>query len=290
MPDNHSYTYIIESYSELPEDFKESYRYIIGDNTEASYIIYSVQNKWGRKISKLICMLPYKLVVFEKTKEGITNMCYRPQDISYVQRRTVLLNSRLNICGTISKMNTITTIEFNSTSLELFKPFISYLRVFAAITEEPLYELTLQNIDKYKLLDYKFKNYASQSIIPGEKVQAMVFQPATYEKRMYIYRKPDINAHLSILTDKEWIIISEGEPDSAKHYKREDVFTFIPLNKVGEIMIEEEADKIIVNIILLEQEELVLRFDCSQVDELNSFIKIFSRIKRGCDIYRSPTI
>lgn len=282
MSNIHLWARIIKEYDDIPEYFKEKYIEETGQRDILPYMIYSPLDRWGSRYTneRLTCLLEDKITVIEKIENGVTAVSYMPQNINYLRRRSILLHSWLSIAGVAGNKTAITTIEYNTVVKELFIPIINFLRPLPDLKGKPDGSSTgLESFDCFKELEYRFRQYARECIAPGEEVLAMCFQPVIYEKRRRFIKKMLSNSHLSILTGREWIFINEGELISAKSQKYEDIYTFIPLDKIRDVAVDKLDDTINAKLAFKDSGELTMMLDISKKAELDSFIRTFRKLK-----------
>jgi hypothetical protein len=95
-------------------------------------------------------------------------------------------------------------------------------------------------------LDYKFMNYARRSLLGGEKILQIILQPKIRVPVLTIlgktFYKVVSRAHLSILTDRELILIREEDnPRVIGEYGK--VWDYIRLKKTVDLSLGDEGSE-----------------------------------------------
>lgn len=265
----------VNSYAEIPQFFKEC----IGEIEPFPYMIYSPADTWGNRKTngKLTCMYQDKIVILEAMKDKVTEVCYLFKDINCIEQGTMLLYSWIGIHGMIEGKLSTSIIEYNAVVITLFNPIVktirqAYLRLNTGDSYPDLSKLEFLN-----KVNYKFFNYSQESILPGEKIIAAVYQPDIYEKILMIFNRTVTLAHLTILTDQEIIIIKDEELVKVKRdydVKHGGIRAYIPLAKIMNRTIHSnEEQRLLTFVIVLEEERISLLFSHLRQQELEILTK-----------------
>ncbi|MGE5631465.1 MAG: hypothetical protein ACM3TR_10260 [Caulobacteraceae bacterium] len=225
---------MINTWEDIPQCFQAQCKSALGEISAFPYIIYLPAYTWGNRTTNelLVCLSNNDLIIFEKLEKDIRAKDYNLNDIIYVNRGTMLLYSWIRIFGYEKNCITSLVIEFNTAAKQIFEKLLRTIRSkigkFEALTDEYSLSKELSKFDYLTSVDYKFMNYARESIIPTENVETILLQPAIYKKYFKYLKKTLCSAHMHILTDKELIIISEDDP-GMKAYRTKNTCLHGPL-------------------------------------------------------------
>jgi hypothetical protein len=211
-----SWAKLISSWQEFPEEFAEVFASFMTGKYNFPYTVYAPSYKWGlskKTNAKLISIFDNKIIFFEKIKNVIITREYDFKNINYMERGQLLLYSWIKIVGTINGNIIAVVIEFNLVVEHLFEHIIKTLRVS---TNNIVYakndEISTAEKQKFNYLakiNFKYMNYSKASILPGEKVYSIAYQPLVSKKYFKIFSKIKIFPHILILTETEFIIIQD---------------------------------------------------------------------------------
>jgi hypothetical protein len=196
-----------------------------------------------RETEKLLCCLDDQLIVLERTSGAPKCMAFLLNDVNYVEVGGVLLKAWFKVQGRANNEQPLTTVtlRYNAVTDWLFVPFIERIRGTGADPVNVPRDLELSKLDDVVLPSFKFRNYARHSILPGDRIIAVLAQPE--ERRPVIrlghwsYQRTIILAHVLILTDRELIIIRD-DPDSPRSLDQTrygGVRDYIPLDRIERI-------------------------------------------------------
>lgn len=283
MPSTTSYwARPIQSFEEIPNAFKE----FLPQSELFPYIIYSPPDSWGEKKTnaKLTCMYQDKVVVLEVIRNEVNTTCYWFKDIDYIEQGTMLLYSWIGIHGFVDGALSNSIVEYNSVVTPYFHPIVRAIRQVQPISETIGDNRDLSKLDYLNVLNYKFFNYSHDSILPGEEIIGTVYQPAVYEKSMFFFTRVVTLSHLTILTNKELIIIKEEEVIEVKRrsdVKNGGVWVYIPLHKIFNITIDSnERKNLLTLVIAVKQNRINLTFSSLKRRDLEAFIAEFKTISK----------
>ena len=273
----------IQSFEEIPHVFKEC----IPPSELLPYIIYSPADNWGKRLinAKLTCMYQDKVVVLEVIKNKVNTVCYWFKDIHYIEQGTMLLYSWIGIHGFVDGALSISIIEYNSVVTPYFHPIVKAIRQIHPISKTISDNRDLSKLEFLERCNYKFYNYSQESILSGEKIIETVYQPEVYEKFIMLFTRIVTLAHLTILTDKELIIIKEEvlvEVKKKSNAKNGGVWAYIPLHKILDITISsnEKRKDLITFVISVKQDKISLRFSSLKRFNLEALIAEFKAISK----------
>ena len=279
---------LIKSYDEVPDMFKDSFRALPINPDEFPYVVltpaYDGFMRTMRCTPKLVCSLDNQVYVIEKVRNELVATCYLCENINYVEVGTILLKSWITISGLTEAGLTASTFKFSAVTLYLFMPIIEKIRR-ATNQNKPETDLNseLAKFNYLRTVHFKFMNYARQSIIPGEKVICTLLQPEIRTKLFKLFNRAfwrTISAsHISILTDRELVIIREDQERWVKDTSYGGIWSYVPLNKVRAIALAENDDNTLtLSIELPAQDCLQARFSDTNKFEVASFLSSFREL------------
>jgi len=274
-----SWARLARSYDDVPEVFRDLLATLTGDADTFPYTVLtpSFQGFLRRPSEKLICTFEDEICVMEKAQNRAVSTCYPVREISTIEAGSILLKAWITLKGLDSTGALSTaTLQFNAVSESLFSPIINKVR--------PLPDLFVDHsaeMDRFNCLaplNFKFMNYARRTIIPGERVIQFVLQPEVRVDAPRLLGRSwwgKIHpAHLTILTDKELIIIRDEagvrwNPD-AKHGG---IWTYIPLDKIAATSVEKTEDGMLMASIHLPGDDRIESlFSASQEEEVTLLV------------------
>jgi hypothetical protein len=193
---------------------------------------------------KLICDLENEIYVLERNGDKFEAQCYPLDGISYVEFKTALLASSIKICGVTSQgVHASSTLIFNSVTDYLFAPILKKVRRAKMNSTRIVESLKLEQFDHLVKVNYKFMNYARHSLVGGEKVIHSIFQPEIRESFLTFLRKTYYRTisptHMTILTDREFIVIRE-EVVRGRESRYGGIWDYFPLSKIMSLSLNEK--------------------------------------------------
>ncbi|MBN1310092.1 MAG: hypothetical protein JXB30_01650 [Anaerolineae bacterium] len=201
----------LHSLDEVPEIYREFFAGLSPEPGKFPYTVLtpSYEGFFVRANPKLICLVEPDIYVIEHRRKEMEVKCFPFADINYIEAGSVLLKSWIKISGITSTGLSAASFQFSVVTRPFFDPFIERARVI----EPPFASDDLEaEQDKFLHLredHLKFMNYARRSILPGEKIIADLMQPEIRLKILKAFYHTVTPAHISILTDRELILITE---------------------------------------------------------------------------------
>jgi hypothetical protein len=224
------------------------------------------------------------MYILERHGNTFTVACYPYEGISYAEVGTVLLDSWIKISGVASQgVLTSSTFRFNSVTDRLFVPFLERIRCAPIDSGGWTPGSESEQFNRFGRLNYKLMNYARRSLLAGEKVIYTVLQPEIRARLPTllgrIYYRTLSTAHISILTDRELIIIREDERLGARA-RYGGIWDYISLNKILSLSLSGKGDNLVVlSIHLPGVEHLEVLFQASAKQEVDLLLEQFGRLK-----------
>jgi hypothetical protein len=278
----------IKSYADIPDVYKGFFDPLLADGREFPYVVLtpSYENFIHKTTEKLICDSGCEIVVLEKSGNTFETQHYPLEGIIYVEFRTVLLDASFKICGVTGHgVQTTSTLKFNSVTDYLFTPFLRQIRLAGVNPTQTVQRRELEKFDDLYQRSYKFMNYGKRGLLGGELVLHIYLQPEIREPILKFmgktFSKRISPTHMSILTDRELILIQEEETRSGKE-RYGGIWSYIPLGKISSLTLCEKTDHMLgLMIRLTEDISLELLYQDSAREELNHLMGCFKEITTG---------
>jgi hypothetical protein len=259
----------IVSFDEVPEVYKDFFKTLPDNGDEFPYTVLTPSYRVGflrRTNPKLVCSSEEKIYVLERRGDELACTCYPLEDISCVEVGSILLKSWIKIRGVTSDgALTSTWFECSLVTTRLFDPLVRKVRGAANNFEDKDRHQELAKFNYLANLNFKFMNYARQSIMPGEKVIDTLLQPEIHVQVFRLLGRSFVRitcpAHISVLTDQELIIIRDEEDGLAwrEGIRYGGIWDYIPLKKIMRISLAEREDDTLCLSIHLPQDDHI---DC----------------------------
>jgi len=275
----------IRSYADVPAVYKKFFDSFLVEGRAFPYTVLTPSYEMfiHKTSEKLICDFGYEINVLEKNGNTFETQCYPLSGISYVELRTALLAASFKICGMSSRgIHTSSTLLFNSVTDYLFTPILKGIRLVPAGIKHVDQNAELEKFDRLVNVNFKFMNLAKHSLLEEEKVIQFILQPEIQESLLTFlgktYFRTITPTHMSILTDRELIVIRE---DAAR--RKEDryggIWDYIPLNKIKSLTVSEKTvDLVGLTVQLPEDTSIELLFQVSAKEELNQLLNRFKEL------------
>jgi len=275
----------IKSISDVPDVYQSFFEAFLTDESVFPFTVLtpSYENFIHKTTEKLLVDFGREIYVLERKEGAFETQCYPVDGISYVEMRTALLASSFTICG-ITKQGDYasSTLKFNSVTDCLFTPILKNVRsvsvdskIFAQAKDEKKFNCLAD-------VNFKFMNFAKHSLLDGEKVIQFILQPDIQEELLTLLKKTYYRTisptHMSILTDRELIIIRE-DADRRKEDRYGAIWNYIPLSKVMSLSVSEKnGDLVGLTIQLPGDASFELVFQSSIKEELDQLLTRFEEL------------
>jgi hypothetical protein len=282
-----SWAKAIESHDEVPQVYRASFEALVGRVSKFPYTVLtpSYAGFIRRAKEKLVCCVDGKVYVLEEARGDITSTCYPIGNISYIEVGTVLLQSWVKIRGVASDgVLTSSEFKFNTVTDHLFTPIVERIRPAADCSERTDLDVERSKFNYLSRLSLKLTNYARRSLMPGERVVHFILQQ---EVRAEVFRllgrslfRTISVPHLSILTDKELIIVRDGIGKQwGKGVRYGGVWHYISLKKIASILLTDgDNDLLIMSINLPGNDRIDALFSVSNRREVDLFLTRFESL------------
>ena len=269
----------IKSYAAVPNAYKDFFEPFLADGRVFPYTVLtpSYEGFIHRTTEKLICDFGHEIYVLERSGNTFEAQCYPLEGISYVEVRTILLDSRIKISGvTRQGVPASPTFKFNSVTDYLFTPILERIRPATVDSQDAAQSSESEKFDHLVRLNFKFMNYAKRSLLAGEKVVQTILQPEIRAGVLTVlgktYYRTISPTHMSILTDRELIMIREDERQSGED-KYGGIWDYIPLTKIVSLSLSgKDKDLLVLSIQLPASARLEYLFQASAKREINQLL------------------
>lgn len=229
----------IKAYEELPKQYQHFFEVFQDGRIPLPYVIFVPAMQWRKRNckEKLLCLTASEISIYERDNEDIFKEGLTFESIHFIEEGTVLLYSWIKVHGNADgKLKTI-QVEFNTVTKNLFHPVILELRKGALGYEDKKNEPNNTRIAQLKEKSYKFMNYGLDSLLPGQAIKALMFQPSVYEKAYLFFERLLSPAQLHLLTAEEYILIQEEEDKKNDKSQYSGIWTYIPLKNLRNIKV-----------------------------------------------------
>jgi hypothetical protein len=276
-----SWSKVIESYEAVPEVYKNFFKPYAEEGQTFPYAILSpsLEKFLHKTTEKLTCDFGDAIHILERTGGQIVVKSYPYKTIRAVEVGNILLSSWITISGVTSEgVVSSSTIDFNAATGERhFAVFLNKMRPAPLGADEASLKAEKSKFDTLAELNFKFMNFGRSSLVRGEKVIQIILQlgirkPAWTLLGWTFYRTVS-PAHLSILTDKELILIREDERSKEiKGTRYGGVWQYVPLRSIHSVSLSEPLNDLLTLDITLSPDETLKRiFAISSKPELEQF-------------------
>ncbi len=278
-----SWARVIESYEQVPDLYKNSCKVLLQGCSPFPYVVFApaISDYKQRTTEKLLCALDGILHVWERSGKQIISTAFPLKTIYSLEVGSVLLFSWLTISGLTSEgVAGSTTISFNTATQRFLAPFIKQMRPVPEIVSEAEWQKELAKFDHLSSSEFKFMNYARESLVRGNKVICSIMQPkirkhifTLFGQRFY---RTMVLSHLALLTDREVIFIGEDERTGDIKGRGErygGVWQYVPLRNITKAELTEAENGLLILSIKLTVagQQLNKVFETSNKKELEVF-------------------
>jgi hypothetical protein len=248
-----SWARVVETYDDVPALYKEFFADLLADGSTFPYAVLTptYEGFLRRENEKLVCNPGHRLFILEKARNTFGCTCYAFEEINYVEVGEILLQAWMTVSGIANNgALTASTFKFNAVTDYLFTPLVTRMRTGDRFTPAGDRRLEWLKFDYLGDLNFKFMNFARDSILPGERVLCSVLQP---DIRLEVARilghsfyRMVAPAHLTILTDCELITIRDDQSQLRNESTRYGgIWTYIPLCKITSVSLAEKEDNLL---------------------------------------------
>jgi hypothetical protein len=268
-----SWSKVIESYDEIPDVYRPSLEPILTASQDFPYMVLAppLDKLLRRTNQKLVCDSPDAIHILERSGGQVLKKSFPYPAIKTLEVGIILLKSWITICGENSEgASDCATIEFNTSSERHYAAFLKKIRPTASENDADELKAEQGKFDYLSSLNFKFMNYARNSLVAGESVLQSVLQPEirtpAWKLLGWTFHRTQALAHLSILTERELIIISDDERSKKiKGVRYGGVWQYIRLESINSVTLEEiENDLLNLVVTLSSGEKITKTFTADQ--------------------------
>jgi hypothetical protein len=246
-----SWAKVIESFAEVPEIYRDACRPLVAGRPVFPYLVLAptLGGTRHKDSEKLLCDVDDTLYVLEHAGKWVAVTGYPWSTARDIEFGNILLYAWITLSGVTTKGEPDTsTVVFNLATARYFAPLIRKLRPAPpAIADEAGYRAEQAKFGALASTSFKYMNFARESLAPGEKVLQTIWQP---DLRRPIARVLGWSmfqtvslAHLTLLTDKELILIWDDERSVKKAGMRYGgVWRYLPLRHLVSATVTERPD------------------------------------------------
>ncbi len=233
---------VLETHNELPAVYVDTFdQYFSREDDFPHVILTPALDKFPHHATeKLICDTNEIIYIFERQTNHVIPISYHYNDIAHAELGIILLDSWLTLTGKTAQGESATiTIEFNTTSLRYFANILKKLRPAVTGTPEML-EIERDKFNYLSPINFKFMNYARESLVAGETVLQTLLQPEIREPSWtlfgHTFYKTAALTHLIVLTDQELILIQEAQRQTEfRKFEYGGTWQYIPLRSIESV-------------------------------------------------------
>lgn len=244
----------VESYDDAPALYKEFFAGLMVDGSPFPYAVLTptYEGFLRRENEKLVCSPDHRLFILEKARNTFSCTCYAFEEINYLEMGEILLQAWITVSGIANNgVLTASTFKFNAVTDYLFAPIVNRMRTGDRFTPAGDRRLEWLKFDYLGDLNFKFMNFARDTILPGETVLCTVLQPDIRIELARILGRSFYRivtpAHLTILTDCELITIRDDHSQLRSQGTRYGgIWTYIPLRRITSVSLAEKEDNLLV--------------------------------------------
>jgi hypothetical protein len=280
----------VNSYDEVPEFYKSFVDALFLDTGAFPYLVLTPTFKgfFRPENEKLVCSLGHEIHILERVGNRLVPTCYTVRNINYVEVGLILLQAWITIRGVAGDgLLTSSTLKFNSVTRYLFNPILDRMR--SAPDGCPGVDLNVERakFDYLCTLNFKFMNFARRALMPGERVVHILLQPWIRAKLLTILGRSFFRtispAHLSILTDRELIMIRDDSgPGWHNEARYGGIWNYVPLDKIRRVSLTtRDEDLLVLSIHLPEEDHVDALFSVSMQPDVEEFLLQFEHLMPG---------
>ena len=236
-----------------------------------------------RATEKLVCVFDHEIYVLRRSGDTFEAQDFPLAEIAYVEVRIILLDSHIKISGLDRQgVPVSTTIQFNTVTDYLFRPMLEKIRLAGVNVQEANRSSNVEQIDQWVRSNYKFEYYAKHSLLRGERLIQAVFQPEIRESIFKalgkIYQRTLSPTHVSILTDREIILIREELRQSGKD-RYGGIWDYIPLRKIDQLSLQEKDGNLwVLSVQIAGGESMESLYEACMAREVHLFLEKFREL------------
>lgn len=263
-----SWSQVIDSCEAVPTVYRNFFETQHINNQHFPYTLLapSLLKPEHKTAEKLICDSDGAIHILERNGSRVVTTSFPYQTVCTVEVGSILLSSWLTLSGiTSTGMASNSTIDFNTASARHFTAFLNKLRPTPGGNDENKLKAEKDKFDYLSTINFKLMNFARSSLTSGETVLQILFQPEIKEPIWSflgrIFQRTITPAHLTILTNRELILIQDGAPGRKTRGPRYGgVWQYIPLHGIKTINLFETEKGWMTLSITVSSDETIEKF------------------------------
>lgn len=275
-----SWLQVLTSYDEVPNVYRSAFEAFVSDGPFPYTVLTpSYAGFSNSENEKLVCCLDDRIWVLEDVTGMLNCTCYAVKDISHVEVGKALLQSWVKISGVADRGVPITTeFKFNTVTDHLFAPIVKKMRSTTDYSQRLDPDIEQAKFDFLSRANLKLMNYARRSLLPDENVVHIILQPEIRKEVLRLFGNSFFRtvclSHLSILTDRELILIQEGTGQRwGGDIRYGGVWHYIPLDKITSISLTGPDDDLLTMSVRLPEGDCIdSLFSVSNRQEVDGFL------------------
>lgn len=244
---------VVESAAAIPEAYRSSYHQIVGAQQPFPYTVFAPAIAGWRQMTteKLLCDLNDSLYIWERRGRRVTLTAYPVPMVSDFECGSILLFSWITISGVTAAGDVASTmVEYNTATSRHLAPLVSKLRPAPAQLAPTEQGLERAKLEYLAANDFKFMNFARESLTGGERVLQTLWRPPIHRPRFpfggRVFSRTLSLAQLIILTDHELIVIRDDERSEASRGVRYGGrWHYIALRNISAVSLQDWAEDLV---------------------------------------------
>lgn len=242
---------VVDSYNAVPQIYRGFFKALLDSGQPFPYVVFTpaVHDFFHKATEKLVCEIGGSLCVLERDGDQVIVKEYPLEAMRDVEVGIILVHSWVTISGvTRDGLASATTLEFSSATSDRLAPFLNRIRSVAnGFGEADPVERA--KFDDLASSSFKFMNYAKSSLMGSARVLYTVWQPEIRKGvtlSSWPFHTTVSTAHLTVLTDKELILIQDDERVSGnKGVRYGGIWRYIPLRSIVSVALAERASDLL---------------------------------------------
>ena len=277
-----SWARVVDSLNSVPAIYQNQVGAITERHGSFPYTIVTptYEGFLSKESEKIICAFNDRFYVLSNSSDNLEPHFVEYSTITYTQHASVLLKSwlKLTVVGSDTLPNQF-VFRYNSASERCILPLIKKIRSYRRIESYPIPQIDSSKLRFLEQLDYKLFNYAVRGLLPGQRVRSTLYEPAVQRDLIRFHHailsRTISPADLSILTDNELILVSDGEQAHWHSQRRYGgVWTYVPLFMIDHVSATDiTKDLLILKYDLVNGESLIRKCKIGNQADTAKFIQ-----------------
>ena len=267
----------LHSIDEVPEiywDFFASLSLEPDEEFPYTVLMPSYEGSLIRSRPKLVCLVEPDIYVVELRRRMLEVTRFPCADVNYIEAGTILLKSWVKISGVTQDGLSTSSFRCNTVTQNFLDPFVDRVRAVTPPFASTDFESEQAKFSYLLDVHFKFMNYARRSILPGEQVIASLVQQEIRSKVLGTFYRNITPAHISILTDRELILIAEDKERFTRYgVPYGGIWYYIPLQRITAVSLARRDEHTLTFSIQMPQDDrLNLVFGAANRTEVEELV------------------